>query len=90
MHACRDVAYDAECAGVISYRHCCHQVKLNGSAQGVGRLLRFRFFGMDWIFRVDRPIPGRRRAHYTIIAALGLLVLVLAALDLVLVRQEVV
>ena len=56
---------------------------------GVGRLLRFRFFGMDWIFRVDQPIPGRRRAHYTIIAALGLLVLVLAALDLVLVRQEV-
>ena len=45
---------------------------------------------MDWIFRVDQPIPGRRRADYTIIAALGLLVLVLAALDLVLVRQEVV
>ena len=41
------------------------------SSQGVGRLPRFRFFGMDWIFRVDQPIPGRRRAHYTI-AALGL------------------
>ena len=26
MHACRDVAYDAECVGVTSYRHC--QVKL--------------------------------------------------------------